>query len=59
MAFCVFIQIPETSKPKHYDVTYFRAFKKVFDVNVSEIELNLCMHFVKSFMYGYLILQID
>lgn len=36
-----------------YDVTYFRAFKKVIDVNVSEIELNLCMHFVKSFMYGY------
>ena len=30
-----------------------RAFKKVIDVNVSEIELNLCMHFVKSFMYGY------
>lgn len=34
---------------------YFRVFKKVFDVNVLEIELNLCMYFVKFFMYGYLI----
>lgn len=36
------------------DVTYLKAFKKVIGVNASEIKLNLCMHFLKFFRYGYL-----
>jgi len=53
MVLCVSIQIPETSKPNMW-CHVLEAFKKVIGVNASEIQLNLCMHFLKFFRYGYL-----
>ena len=48
MMFCVFIQVSLLW------CHVLQSFLKVIGVNVSEIQLNSCMHLVKSFMPGYL-----